>query len=48
MLIVFVGVAILGWGLNKLDKVPEARKPQFLKNYFVGYGIFGIAMCIER
>ena len=48
MLIVFVGVAILGWGMNKLDKVPEAGKQQFLEYYLVGSGIFGIAMCIER
>ncbi len=48
MLIVFVCVAILGWGINKLGKVPEARKQQFLKYYLVGYGIFLIGMCIER
>ncbi len=40
MLIVFVCVAILGWGMNKLGKVPEAGKQQFLEYYLVGSGIF--------
>ena len=43
MLLVFLGVAILGWSFGKLGKASEEKKGKIRKYFFAFYGLFLIA-----
>lgn len=40
MLLVFLVVALLGWGAAKMGNVPEEKKVKIRKYFFAFYGIF--------